>query len=197
MSSENTIKVNQENENNNNTETIEIITTEDGLNKEFDDICKEVGNIKNSINTLMSRLRNFKKDVDKALRNKDKTIDKTTKPKKPKKEKTEKDTKTEKKKIVSGITKPVILSDDLCNFLGKPLKTEMARTEVTKELYQYIKDNKLQDSENKKIIKANKEMLSMLGVDEGYEITYFNIQNLMNKHYVKHETENEDNNDSE
>ena len=194
MSSENTIKINSENENNNNTE---IITTEDGLNKEFDDICKEVGNIKNSINTLMSRLRNFKKDVDKALRNKDKTIDKTTKPKKTIKEKTEKDTKTEKKKIVSGITKPVILSDDLCNFLGKPLKTEMARTEVTKELYQYIKDNKLQDTENKKIIKADKGMLSMLGVDEGYEITYFNIQNLMNKHYIKQETENEDNNDSE
>jgi upstream activation factor subunit UAF30 len=193
MSSEHIIEV----ENENNNENIETLTVEDGINKEFDDICKEVGNIKNSINTLMTRLRNFKKDVDKALRNKDKSIDKTTKPKKPKKEKTEKDSKTEKKKIVSGITKPVILSDDLCNFLGKPLKTEMARTEVTKELYQYIKDNKLQDTENKKIIKADKAMLTMLGVDEGYEITYFNIQNLMNKHYIKQETENEDNNDSE
>ncbi len=191
MSSENN------NENNTQNENVEIITAEDGLNKEFDDICKEVGNIKNSINSLMTRLRNFKKDVDKALKTKDKTIDKTTKTKKPKKEKTEKDVKKEKKKIVSGITKPVILSDDLCNFLGKPLKTEMARTEVTKELYQYIKDNKLQDAENKKIIKADKAMLTMLGVDEVYEITYFNIQNLMNKHYIKQETENEDNNDSE
>ncbi len=194
MSSEN---LEGEIKNENNIENNETLSTEGSLNKDFDDICKEVGNIKNSINTLMTRLRNFKKDVDKALRNKDKTIDKTTKPKKPKKEKTEKDSKTEKKKIVSGITKPVVLSDELCNFLGKELKTEMARTEVTKELYQYIKDNKLQDTENKKIIKADKAMLNMLGVDEGYEITYFNIQNLMNKHYVKQETENEDNNDSE
>ena len=181
----------------NDTENIETSSIEGGLNKEFDDICKEVGNIKNSINTLMTRLRNFKKDIDKTLRTKDKTIDKTTKPKKVKKEKVEKENKPEKKKIVSGITKPVILSDELCNFLGKPLKSEMARTEVTKELYQYIKDNKLQDTENKKIIKADKAMLTMLGVDEGYEITYFNIQNLMNKHYVKEENDKENENDSE
>ena len=34
----------------------------------------------------------------------------------------------------SGFAKPTIISDELCGFLGKPVGTEVARTEVTKFL---------------------------------------------------------------
>ena len=43
------------------------------------------------------------------------------------------------KKEPSGFAKPTLISNELCDFLSKPNGTEMARTEVTKYLTQYIK----------------------------------------------------------
>ena len=69
--------------------------------------------------------------------------------------------------------------------MGKEVGTEIARTEVTQYLIQYIKDNELQFSENKKIIVPDNTLKNLLGVNEGDEVTYFNLQRLMNKHFIK------------
>ena len=45
----------------------------------------------------------------------------------------------------SGFVKPAVISDELAGFLGKSKGTEMARTEVTREINSYIRANKLQD----------------------------------------------------
>ena len=39
----------------------------------------------------------------------------------------------------SGFVKPTLISSELAEFLGKPVGTEMARTEVTREINKYIK----------------------------------------------------------
>ena len=44
----------------------------------------------------------------------------------------------------SGFVKPTKISDELAKFLGKPKGTELARTEVTREINSYIRDHKLQ-----------------------------------------------------
>merc|ERR1711966_319603 len=48
----------------------------------------------------------------------------------------------------SGFVKPTEISSQLATFLGKPIGTAMARTEVTKEINAYIREHKLQDPKN-------------------------------------------------
>jgi chromatin remodeling complex protein RSC6 len=69
--------------------------------------------------------------------------------------------------------------------MGQPEGTELARTEVTKYIIQYIKDNKLPDKHNKKIINPDKQLKNLLQTNDKEEVTYFNIQKYMNKHFVK------------
>ena len=74
---------------------------------------------------------------------------------------------------------------DLCKFMGVKEGTQLARTEVTKYIIQYIKDNKLPDETNKKIIKPNNKLKSLLKLNKNDEVTYFNLQKYMNQHFVK------------
>jgi chromatin remodeling complex protein RSC6 len=85
----------------------------------------------------------------------------------------------------SGFAVPTQISKDLCKFMGKPEGSEMARTEVTKYIIQYIKNNKLPDKKNKKIIKPDSALKSLLDLKPEDEVTYFNLQKYMNKHFVK------------
>ena len=85
----------------------------------------------------------------------------------------------------SGFAKPSQVSPELCSFMKKEVGTEIARTEVTQYLIQYIKDNSLQFAGNKKIIVPDNTLKKLLNVKDGEEVTYFNLQRLMNRHFVK------------
>ena len=67
----------------------------------------------------------------------------------------------------------------------KPKGSMAARTEVTQYIIQYIKDNNLQWKDNRKIIKPNTPLKNLLDVKKSDEVTYFNIQRYMNKHFIK------------
>ena len=45
----------------------------------------------------------------------------------------------------------------------------------------------LRDNDNRKIIVPDAPLKNLLGVEEDQEVTYFNIQKFMNKHFVKDE----------
>jgi len=85
----------------------------------------------------------------------------------------------------SGFAKPTVISTELCNFLGKPEGTEMARTEVTKFLTQYIAEHKLQDQANRRKILPDKPLQKLLLNGPGDEVTYFNLQKYMKVHFPK------------
>lgn len=85
----------------------------------------------------------------------------------------------------SGFAVPTKISDQLCEFMKKPKGSTAARTEVTQYIIKYIKDNDLQWNENRKIIKPNKHLKSLLNLKKDEEVTYFNIQRYMNKHFIK------------
>ena len=55
----------------------------------------------------------------------------------------------------SGFVKPTRISDELAQFLGKTIGTEMARTDVSKEINAYIRSNGLQDKDNGRKINAD------------------------------------------
>lgn len=85
----------------------------------------------------------------------------------------------------SGFVKPTRISDELATFLGKDKGSEMARTEVTKELNVYIKANKLQDPSNGRTILPDAKLNGLLKVEKDVVLTYFNLQRYMSPHFAK------------
>ena len=131
-------------------------------------------------NTLQQQVKNLEKTVKKELKptKKECKLAETPKP----------------KKAPSGFAKPTKVTKELCAFMDKPEGTEIARTEVTKVLVNYIKTNNLQEqtavSKNK--IVPDDKLRSLLGlkVEEINELTFFNIQKYMNKHFISKKTIN-------
>ena len=85
----------------------------------------------------------------------------------------------------SGFVKPTRISDSLATFLGKPLGTEMARTEVTSEINKYVKAHKLYAAENGRKIVPDAALMSLLKLEPDSELTYFNLQRYMTRHFLK------------
>jgi len=71
---------------------------------------------------------------------------------------------------------PTKISDKLSMFLGKEKGTKMTRIDVTREINKYIRLNNLQDNQNKIIINPDTKILTLFGLNNGDELTYFNIQ---------------------
>jgi chromatin remodeling complex protein RSC6 len=88
------------------------------------------------------------------------------------------------KRSPSGFAKPTGLTDALCTFLGLPSGTQLARTDVTKKITEYIKTHNLQNPENKKIIIPDATLGALLE-NGSSEVTYFNLQKFLKVHFVK------------
>mgnify|MGYP003315550097 CR=1 FL=1 len=85
----------------------------------------------------------------------------------------------------SGFVKPTLISDELASFLKKPTGTEMARTEVTREINGYIRAHSLQDKQNGRKINPDVHLAKLLKINDGDELTYFNLQRYMSPHFAK------------
>jgi upstream activation factor subunit UAF30 len=85
----------------------------------------------------------------------------------------------------SGFVKPTKISDELASFLGKEKGTEMARTDVTREINAYIRANKLQDQDNGRKIIPDTKLATLLKLKKSDELTYFNLQKYMSPHFAK------------
>lgn len=89
--------------------------------------------------------------------------------------------KTAKKKTArkanAAFMKPLTPSETLAAVVGaKPLP----RTEVTKRLWAYIKKNKLQDPNNKRMIKADATLKEVFGGKSS--VNMFEMTKLVGKH---------------
>ena len=85
----------------------------------------------------------------------------------------------------SGFVKPTRISDELAQFLEQPLGSEMARTEVTRDINKYIRTNNLQDKSNGRKIIPDGKLSALLKIKGGEELTYFNLQRYMSCHFAK------------
>lgn len=85
----------------------------------------------------------------------------------------------------SGFVKPTRISDELAKFLEKPAGTEMARTEVTRDINKYIRTHNLQDKENGRKINPDTKLATLLKLKKTDELTYFNLQRYMSPHFAK------------
>jgi len=85
----------------------------------------------------------------------------------------------------SGFVKPTRISDELAIFLEKSSGSEMARTEVTRDINKYIRTNKLQDETNGRKIIPDAKLTALLKLSKDDELTYFNLQRFMSPHFAK------------
>lgn len=85
----------------------------------------------------------------------------------------------------SGFVKPTKISDELAKFLEKPVGTEMARTDVTREINKYIRSHDLQDKINGRKINPDSKLQTLLKLNNTDELTYFNLQKYMSPHFAK------------
>ena len=96
---------------------------------------------------------------------------------------------SKKKKVsngLSGFEKPTLISDELAAFFGKEKDTRMARTEVSKLIHEYVKSHDLQKEGNRRVIKPDSKLQKLLGTDSSKEeLTYFNLQKYLKKHFRK------------
>lgn len=139
------------------------------IHDEFVTIVNSIALIKTNLTDLQNSLRNLEKKANKKFKNYIKQNKKL---------------KNRGNKQPSGFAKPTKISNELCNFLNKPDGTEMARTEVTQQLIKYIKEQNLQNNENKKIIQPDEKLTALLDINsKDTELTYFNLQSFMNKHF--------------
>ena len=77
---------------------------------------------------------------------------------------------------------PVKISPELCAFMNRPAGSEESRSNVTKYVTTYVKENNLK---NKHDINPDAKLRALLRVPTTDKLTYFNLQKFLNVHYVK------------
>jgi chromatin remodeling complex protein RSC6 len=85
----------------------------------------------------------------------------------------------------SGFAKPTKISDELCDFLKITKGSELSRTEVTRHITKYVRENNLNKADNKRIIIPNAALRKLLNCKESDTISYFNLQKWLKHHFVK------------
>ena len=145
-------------------------TTSCVFDSQFSTIINTLSQLKTQITATSLQLKNLEKQVKKEMKNKNKEISKN---------------KNRGNRKPSGFAEATHISNELCDFMGKQQGEKVARTEVTKYICNYIKENDLRKTENKRIINPDDKLKNLLGVNNSSEITYFNIQRYMNKHFIK------------
>ena len=142
-----------------------------GLQDEFAEFLGKLNQLASQFSSLRTDFRTLEKKWTRELKAAQKTVERR------------------KRKVgnraPSGFVKPTLISDELATFLGKTSGTEMARTEVTREINQYIRTNSLQDKTNGRKIIPDAALASLLKLGSADELTYFNLQRYMSPHFAK------------
>lgn len=89
----------------------------------------------------------------------------------------------------SGFVKCATISDEMSDFLGKPSGTLMSRTDVTKAIHTYVKEQNLQLPENRRVILADDKLRELLKIPkeeiDANNFTYFKLQKYLKVHFPK------------
>ena len=135
----------------NDTETQTPILDEN-LYEQFSSIVQNLNDFKARINNLQHQIRFLEKNITKQMKGLKKEAQKN---------------KNKGNRKPSGFAKPSKVTNELCEFMNKKEGTEIARTEVTRALCSYIKEHKLENKENSKIIAPDEKLKTLLGIEEG------------------------------
>jgi hypothetical protein len=154
----------------------ETTDTEDAaekkIEKRIDEQIQELKDYKAMVrsmcNAFIDNLQDAKREIRQLRRNQ----------KKPR----QKDTKQPKKKSTFEI--PIVLSNDLCDFLGKPHGTKMCRNAVTHNIQKYCSAKGLMEGRVIKPDRKMKKILKGMPRNKDFELTWLNLQSYIKHNYV-------------
>ena len=135
--------------------------------------------------TVNSELKSLQKELQK---------DQSKSRKKPKKEpELDENGDVVKRKNVFDV--PVQIGEELCVFLGLEKGQMYSRQFITNSITKYVKDNELQNPENRRYIlldtnDAGRKLGALLNPDQ--PLTFFNMQRYLKPHYPKSDTDRTD-----
>ena len=144
---------------------------------EVEDISEQIDNIINGLTTFKTQIVIMQQSLKK--------LEKTTRKQMKDLQKAVAKNKNKGNRQPSGFAKPCKVSKELCEFMNEEEGTEIARTAVTQALISYVKKNNLDCNNNGTIISPDNKLKILLGIDDDQQLTYFNIQKYMNKHFVQ------------
>jgi hypothetical protein len=84
-----------------------------------------------------------------------------------------------------GFLKPVVISNELCAFIGEPMGTKMSKVDVTKHICNYIRDNNLTLPEDRRIIVPDEALRTLFQIPDNTTIRYFHLQAYLSRHYIR------------
>jgi DNA topoisomerase-1 len=146
-----------------------VIENSNNIFEQFEVIIDSLSHFRIQVNTIQQQIRQLEKNIKKEMKGLKKAATKN---------------KNKGNKKPSGFANPTKVTKELCEFMNKQEGTQIARTEVTRALISYIKVNNLQNKNNKKIILPDQKLQYLLGIKKEEELTYFNLQKYMNKHFI-------------
>jgi len=150
---------------------VPVVTEEaPNLNEQFAGLLAQLTALRSQLTTVTTQVRVLSKRTDREL--------KAAKKMGRKKKRTG-------NRQPSGFVKPTKISQELAVFLGKDKNTEMARTDVTREINKYIRAHNLQDPKNGRHILADAKLKKLLKLKKEDNLTYFNLQKYMSPHFAK------------
>lgn len=152
-------------------ESTEADSQVDELGERFTEFLAKIQNLATQMSSLKTEFRGLEKLAMREM--------------KAAKKASQKKKRKSNNRAPSGFVKPTLISSELATFLGKPSGTEMARTEVTREINKYIRSHDLQDKKNGRKINPDDKLRSLLKLKKSDELTYFNLQRYMSPHFAK------------
>jgi chromatin remodeling complex protein RSC6 len=136
-----------------------------------DDIIQNLVDKIASLSTLVKELQNAIKPVVKEHDRQKKIIEKIHKK------------RENAKKSPSGFAKPNKISNELCDFIGVPHGSEKSRTDITRYINSYVKENNLNKPSNRRVIIPDDKLKNILKINDGEEVTFFILQRLISHHF--------------
>jgi chromatin remodeling complex protein RSC6 len=148
-----------------------VKTPDSVVNDKFEHINSKINDMSALVRDVQTHLKTLQKELVKLVKSSTK--------------KTKSRNNSGGKKTPSGFAKPTKLSDELCEFLSVESGTELARTEVTRRINTYIKEQNLQFVGDKRKINPDEKLGKILSIKEGDVLTFFNLQSYLKHNFVK------------
>ena len=142
---------------------------------EFNSLVEKVNKMRSAFTEVFSEMKKLEKRIPRELK-------KASKGRRNRKAPELNADGTEKPKKESVFTKPSVISEELCVFLGKAKGSLASRSEVTTAVCDYAKKNGLMEKQN---IKADASLRKLLKITEKDELKILNLQRFLKPHYIK------------